>query len=115
MQRRPDYRNYTREEATNLRDTINLGALPLKLEVKYTQSVGASLGQKSLDDTILAGLIGTAFIVLFLLFFYRIPGLAASVSLIIYTWLLLLGHIALNATLDAAGHRRVHSRNRHRR
>ena len=95
--------NYTREEATNLRDTINLGALPLKLEVKYTQSVGASLGQKSLDDTILAGLIGTAFIVLFLLFFYRIPGLAASVSLIIYTWLLLLGHIALNATLTLPG------------
>lgn len=95
--------NFTREEATNLRDTINLGALPLKLEVKYTQSVGATLGQKSLDDTVLAGIIGTVFVVLFMIMFYRVPGLAASVSLIIYTWLLLAAHIALDATLTLPG------------
>ncbi|QJC52861.1 protein translocase subunit SecD [Paenibacillus albicereus] len=95
--------SFTRDEAMELRDTINLGALPLKLEVKYTQSVGATLGQKSLDDTIFAGLIGTVFIVLFMLVFYRVPGLAASVSLIIYTWLLLAAHIALDATLTLPG------------
>ncbi|MGK9254127.1 protein translocase subunit SecD [Paenibacillus sp. P22] len=94
---------YTQEEAMNIRDTINLGALPLKLEVKYTQSVGASLGKQSLDDTIFAGLVGTIFIVLFMLVFYRVPGIAASVSLIIYTWLLLAAHIALNATLTLPG------------
>jgi preprotein translocase subunit SecD len=91
------------DEAMNIRDTINLGALPLKLDVKYTQSVGASLGKQSLNQTIFAGLVGTIFIVLFMLVFYRIPGLAASVSLIIYTWLLLLAHIALNATLTLPG------------
>ncbi|OXM15392.1 protein translocase subunit SecD [Paenibacillus herberti] len=94
---------FTREEAMELRDTINLGALPLKLEVKYSQSVGATLGKQSLQDTIFAGLIGTVFIVLFMLVFYRIPGLAASVSLIIYTWLLLAAHIALDATLTLPG------------
>ncbi|SDT30951.1 SecD/SecF fusion protein [Paenibacillaceae bacterium GAS479] len=94
---------FTREEAMQLRDTINLGALPLKLEVKYTQSVGATLGKQSLQDTIFAGVIGTVFIVLFMLVFYRIPGLAASVSLIIYTWLLLAAHIALDATLTLPG------------
>ncbi|MGN7453246.1 protein translocase subunit SecD [Paenibacillus pasadenensis] len=95
--------SFTRDEAMALRDTINLGALPLKLEVKYTQSVGATLGQKSLDDTIFAGVIGTVFIVLFMLIFYRVPGIAASVSLIIYTWLLLAAHIALDATLTLPG------------
>ncbi|MCM3746679.1 protein translocase subunit SecD [Paenibacillus pasadenensis] len=95
--------SFTREEASELRDTINLGALPLKLEVKYTQSVGATLGQKSLDDTVLAGIIGTVFVVLFMIMFYRVPGLAASVSLIIYTWLLLAAHIALDATLTLPG------------
>lgn len=81
--------SYTREEANELRDTINLGALPLKLTEKYSQSVGASLGQLSLEQTIKAGIIASIFILVFMISLYRIPGVVASFALITHTWLVL--------------------------
>jgi preprotein translocase subunit SecD len=95
--------NYSYDEAKTLTDTINLGALPLKLTEKYTQSVGASLGTQSLHQTVEAAAIGSAFILLFMLIFYRGPGLIASISLITYTWLLLLVTYLMNATLTLPG------------
>ncbi len=91
--------NFTFDEAKKLADTINLGALPLKLTEKYTQSVGASLGQLSLQETVKAGLVGSVLILLFMLFFYRIPGLVASITIITYAWLLLLVFNLIHATL----------------
>ncbi|WP_036634458.1 protein translocase subunit SecD [Paenibacillus massiliensis] len=81
--------NYTRDEANQLADTINLGALPLKLTEKYSQSVGATLGQISLEQTIRAGLIGSVIILIFMVAMYRVPGLIASFCLIVHTWLVL--------------------------
>lgn len=81
--------SYTREEANKLADTINLGALPLKLTEKYSQSVGATLGQLSLDQTIRAGLIGSVIILVFMIAMFRVPGLIASFCLIVHTWLVL--------------------------
>ncbi|WIV18447.1 protein translocase subunit SecD [Paenibacillus polygoni] len=81
--------SFTREEANELRDTINLGALPLKLTEKYSQSVGASLGQLSLEQTIKAGIIASIFILVFMISMYRIPGVVASFALITHTWLVL--------------------------
>ncbi|MGG4221497.1 protein translocase subunit SecD [Paenibacillus jamilae] len=81
--------NYTRDEANKLADTINLGALPLKLTEKYSQSVGATLGQLSLDQTIRAGLIGSVIILIFMIAMFRVPGLIASFCLIVHTWLVL--------------------------
>ncbi|WP_037290325.1 protein translocase subunit SecD [Saccharibacillus sacchari] len=78
--------NFTREEAQNLRDTINLGALPLKLTEKYSQSVGATLGQQSLDQTLRAGILGSIIILIFMVFMYRVPGLIAAFCLLIHTW-----------------------------
>ncbi|AZH30789.1 protein translocase subunit SecD [Paenibacillus sp. M-152] len=82
--------NYTRDEANKLADTINLGALPLKLTEKYSQSVGATLGQLSLDQTIRAGLIGSIIILIFMIAMFRVPGLVASFCLIVHTWLVLV-------------------------
>jgi preprotein translocase subunit SecD len=95
--------NYSYEEAKNIQDTINLGALPLKLTEKYTQSVGASLGKLSLEQTVRAGIIGSALILLFMLFFYRIPGIVACISLITYTWMLLGVTYLMQATLTLPG------------
>jgi SecD/SecF fusion protein len=95
--------DFTRDEAKKIADTINLGALPLKLTEKYTQSVGATLGQKSLEQTLFAGILGTVIILLFMLVFYRLPGLIASISIIAYIWLLLLGFWLLGATLTLPG------------
>jgi preprotein translocase subunit SecD len=95
--------NYTIEEAKQIRDTINLGALPLKLKELYTQSVGASLGQLSLEKTVQASLMGTILILIFMLVFYRIPGVVASISLVMNLWLLLGVVYLLNATLTLPG------------
>jgi preprotein translocase subunit SecD len=95
--------SYTFDEAKQLADVINLGALPLKLTEKYTQSVGATLGQKSLETTVLAGIIGSIVVLIYMVFFYRIPGLVATLCLIAYTWLLLLAFELMNVTLTLPG------------
>ncbi|WP_068774182.1 protein translocase subunit SecD [Paenibacillus sp. FJAT-26967] len=95
--------NFTFEEAQNLADTINMGALPLKLTEKYTQVVGASLGQMSLEQTIRAGIIASIIILIFMVVLYRLPGIIAAFTLITYTWLLLLLFDLINATLTLPG------------
>ncbi len=94
---------YSLEEARDYASKINLGALPVKLTEKYTQVVDATLGQASLDKTVTAGLIGSVFILLFMLFFYRVPGIVAVITLIAYTWLLLNIFNWMNATLTLPG------------
>jgi SecD/SecF fusion protein len=95
--------NYTVEESKQLRDNINLGALPLKLTEKYSQSVGATLGQQSLTSTIEAGLIATVLIIIFMTFMYHIPGLFAAFALIVHTWLLIAVFVLADFTLTLPG------------
>lgn len=95
--------DYSNEEALELAEIINLGALPLKLTEKYTQSVGATLGQLSLEQTVKAGIFASIFILLFMVLMYRVPGIIASVTLITYTWLLLLVMNWIQATLTLPG------------
>ncbi len=94
---------YTQEEAQQLKDQINLGALPLKLTEVYSQSVGATLGQQSLKDTLLAGVIGSILILLFMALIYRVPGLIAGFCIIVHTWLLVMIFIAGDFTLTLPG------------
>jgi preprotein translocase subunit SecD len=93
----------TREKAQQLADVINLGALPLKITEKYTQSVGATLGKQSLHDTLFAGGLASVIILLFLLYFYRVPGLVASICLIVFVWFLLGVFYLMGATLTLPG------------
>lgn len=95
--------NYTYDEAKQIADTINLGALPLKLTEKYTQSVGASLGQLSMQQTVKASVIASILIVLFMILYYRVPGLVASVTIVTFIWLMLLVTYLMNATLTLPG------------
>ncbi|MBU5350273.1 protein translocase subunit SecD [Paenibacillus lautus] len=95
--------NYSLDEAKQIRDTINLGALPLKLVEKYSQSVGATLGMKSLTKTVQAGLIASVAILLFMIIRYRVPGLLASFALILHTWLLILIFVWADFTLTLPG------------
>lgn len=78
------------ESADNLASTIRIGALPVKLEEVRSQVVGAKLGQDAIRTSLLAGTIGLAIIILFMIIVYRIPGLAASIALCIYTMLVLI-------------------------
>lgn len=95
--------NYDFNEAKEMADIINLGSLPLKLTEIYMQSVGASLGQMSLEQTVTAGLIGSILILLYMLIIYRVPGIVATITLITYAWGLLLIFYWLNAVLTLPG------------
>ncbi|MFD2670449.1 protein translocase subunit SecD [Marinicrinis sediminis] len=95
--------SYSINEAKELAGIINAGSLPVNLTEIYTQSVGASLGQLSLDKTVKAGLMASVLILLFMIVFYRFPGMIASVTLITYTWLLLLVFYWMKATLTLPG------------
>jgi len=82
---------------------LNYGALPVPVELIGTQTVGASLGQQALDATTKAGIIGFIVIALFLIIWYRLPGLLATVSLLIYVALSLFVFKLIPVTLTSAG------------
>ncbi len=76
--------------ATYLADIISAGKLPFALENVKMESVGASLGERSLSTSLMAGAIGVALVILFMILVYRLPGVIASVALLLYTTLFLV-------------------------
>lgn len=90
-------------EAKELVRNLNYGALPVPIEHISTQTVGASLGQSALNGGIRAGIFSLIVIGIFLIIWYRLPGLISVVSLAIYTIIMLLVFKLLPVTLTAAG------------
>lgn len=76
--------NYTMSEATATATLLNAGALPIKAEVAETRTVGASLGDESIAQSKKAGIVAIVLIWLFMLVFYRLPGIVANLALTIY-------------------------------
>ncbi len=95
--------NFTAKEAQLLVRDLNYGALPLPIELVGTQTVGAYLGEAALQAGVRAGLVGFLLIVLFLILWYRLPGLVASVALVIYILLSMAIFKLIPVTLTAAG------------
>ncbi|WP_226673227.1 protein translocase subunit SecDF [Rossellomorea aquimaris] len=95
--------NFTVERAQNLASLLNAGALPVKLDEKYSTSVGAQFGQQALDKTVTAGIIGIAIIFLFMIAYYRFPGLIATITLSVYIYLILLIFDMMNGVLTLPG------------
>jgi protein-export membrane protein SecD len=78
----------TTQEAKDLAFVLNTGALPVKLETAYQQEVSATLGKDSLNQGLIAGLIGLGIVLLYMLLYYRFLGLVADLALIVYAILL---------------------------
>jgi preprotein translocase subunit SecD len=76
--------NFTAESANDLAIQLRYGALPIPLKVVESRTIGPSLGQDSLTKSLVAGLIGFGFVVLFMVGYYRLPGLLADLALIVY-------------------------------
>jgi len=95
--------NFTVDEAKNLASLLNAGSLPVQLEEIYSTSVGAQFGQDALQKTVLAGIIGVIAVLIFLIFYYRLPGIIASVTLLVYIYLILAVYDGLNAVLTLPG------------
>lgn len=93
----------TYDKAEELASMIRIGALPVELKEIQSQVVGAQLGQDAIQTSLLAGAIGFALVVIFMLVFYRLPGLAASIALVFYLVLMLVALNGLNITLTLPG------------
>jgi preprotein translocase subunit SecD len=76
--------NFTAESANALIVQLRYGALPVPFKVVESEAVGATLGQESVNKSVLAGLIGLGMIVILMIYFYRLPGLIADVALAMY-------------------------------
>ena len=75
--------NFSNEEANDLANILKYGALPVTLETVDVTSVSPTVGNDQLQAGIIAGLLGLALVMLYLLFYYRILGIVAGVSLIL--------------------------------
>lgn len=95
--------NFSAEEAKDLADGINAGSLPFALEAVNATSVGAKLGLDALNTSLLAGMIGFAFILIFMVVMYRVCGIAADIALVLYVALLILVLSIMNTTLTLTG------------
>ncbi|MBM7691889.1 SecD/SecF fusion protein [Peribacillus deserti] len=95
--------NFKMEEATELANLLNAGALPVELEEKYSTSVGAKFGEEALHKTIEAGIIGIAAIFLFMIAYYRFPGFLAVITLAAYIYLTLLIFQLMQGVLTLPG------------
>lgn len=91
------------ERAQNIAELLNSGALPVHLEEVYSTSVGAQFGEQALQETLFAGLIGIALVLLFMIAFYRLPGVIAVVTLVVYIYLTVLGFNTISGVLTLPG------------
>ncbi|MDK3914940.1 protein translocase subunit SecDF [Staphylococcus pseudintermedius] len=90
-------------EAKQIADLLNSGSLPVELKEIYSTSVGAQFGQDALDKTINASMIGIGIIFLFMLLFYRLPGIIAVITLTTYIYLTMVAFNFISGVLTLPG------------
>lgn len=95
--------NFTPESARALVGRFNAGALPVPITLISQQTIGPSLGRESLDRSLTAGIYGFVAVALFMLLWYRLPGLLAVFALLFYVSLVLLVFRLVPVTLTVAG------------
>ncbi|MGH7704369.1 MAG: protein translocase subunit SecD [Candidatus Dormibacteria bacterium] len=95
--------NFTYNGANRLVDDINAGALPAQIEVIGVNSVSANLGKQSVQQSLTAGGFGLLLVILFMLLYYRFPGLLASIALLCYGAIVLAVFKLIPVVLDLPG------------
>ncbi|MFD1030521.1 protein translocase subunit SecDF [Metaplanococcus flavidus] len=95
--------SFTVEETQNFAGILNAGALPVELEEIYSTSVGAQFGEEALDKTTFAAAIGIGLVLLFMLVFYRFPGVIAFITLAVYVYLILVIFVWIGGVLTLPG------------
>jgi preprotein translocase subunit SecD len=88
------------ENAAELAALIRAGALPVDLEQRQVMTVGPTLGADSLNKSLKAGFIGVILVLLYMLFYYRLPGLVADFSLLVYIMLVLTIFSGYRSNID---------------
>ncbi|MCB9802661.1 protein translocase subunit SecD [Candidatus Nomurabacteria bacterium] len=95
--------NFNASEAKDMVRRLNSGALPVPITLVSQQTVGASLGASSVQKSLMAGIIGLIAAALFMLFYYRLPGLVAVLALGVYSLLTLALFEIIPVTMTLAG------------
>ena len=95
--------NFTTEEARTLVQRLNAGALPVPISLLTQQTVDASLGQDSVNSSIVAGIVGFVLLSLFMILYYRMEGILAVLTLILYVLLSLTIFKLIPITLTLSG------------
>ena len=95
--------SFTEEEAQNLSIVLRSGALPAPVNIVEERSVGASLGQDSIEKGVRAGAVGTLLVVIFMVVYYRLSGLVAVTALLLNIIGLLAAMAGFHATLTLPG------------
>jgi protein-export membrane protein SecD len=95
--------DFTLQQAQELARNLNAGALPVPIKLISQETIGPSLGQVSLEQSLKAGMIGFLLVIIFMLLYYRLPGLLASLALLLYVTLVLTLFKLIPVTLTLAG------------
>lgn len=95
--------NFTPDQAKQVVRDLNYGALPMPISLLSTQTIGATLGEKVIAESVKAGILSFIIVALFLIGWYRFEGVVATVALFIYTVLNLVLFKLIPVTLTAAG------------
>ncbi len=95
--------SFTQQSAQDLATLLNSGALPASIRVLDSTDVGASLGSDSIRKSLAAGLLGLVIVVVFMVAYYRVPGLLASLALIFYAGVILALFKVIPVTVTLAG------------
>ncbi|MBI5254637.1 protein translocase subunit SecD [Candidatus Falkowbacteria bacterium] len=95
--------NFGLDEAKLLVQRLNAGALPVPIILIGQEVVGASLGSESVNKSVYAGLLGLLAVIIFMIFYYRVPGILASIALLVYGSLVLFLFKIIPITITLAG------------
>ncbi|KAF0133369.1 MAG: preprotein translocase subunit SecD [Candidatus Saganbacteria bacterium] len=95
--------NFTPEEVKDLVIKLKAGALPVPIKVVETRIVGPTLGKDSIDKSKIAGILGFAFIIAFMILYYRLPGFLSIIALTLYVFMTLAVLGLIRATLTLPG------------
>ena len=95
--------NFTSDTATRLANQISAGSLPAEIATVQTNSVSATLGQSTVQASLIAGAVGLLIVIIFMIGYYRFPGVLASVALLIYAAIVLATFKIFGVTLSLAG------------
>ena len=95
--------NFTVEEANELAVQLKYGSLPIPLKVVETRIIGPTLGEDSLQRSLIAGLIGFIIVILFMGIYYRLPGITANLSILMYAIILFAIFKLIGVTMTLPG------------
>jgi len=98
-----DKGGFTAQQAKEMVDLLNAGALPVPASIIQENTVGPTLGSDSIQKSKVAGIIGLGLVMLFMLAYYRVPGIVADIALVIYGVILFALFKTIGVTLTLAG------------